>query len=395
MAKIKDIHVSLDTEELQVRNLSKQTIAEHLYKPNGWEANKVKYPNIEKSNESKVVDPKYPYITLWHSHFSGGYQREHPFTKRSYWFEEVSTFTIAGLSKHRPNNDRVKRQARDLLVDCVKTHGGYFTFKRFDLAIDVELADINGFEIGNFFLLNVSTSQNINSPFDFFVGDDGARTYYSLKMKKNKYDPQKKKQKYVPMNRKYMYLKHEKEGLKDRFILRFEASYPDLPKFGGDADKLINYIDKDLKNMKLFCFDNVETGNNFKRLYRDRIPKKGYPNVTPTQLKKIRSEADNEINLELTDEIRDHIHNVLSREEPKPVAVEEQPYIKAYGTLFGKKIGAKASSLAVIGNTDPSIGLWTPTKESIDREEPKQVEVEPISMEIIDRIRNLTKNAEK
>jgi len=379
MGKIKGIYVSSDTEELQARNINKDTIAEHLYKPNGWEAKKVKYPNIEKSNESKVVDPKYPNIILWHSHFSGGYEREHPFTKKSYWFDAVSTITIAGLCKHRPNNDRVKRQARDLLVDCVKTHGGYFTFKRFDLAIDVELADINGFDIDNFFLLNVSTSQNINSPFDYFVGDDGSRTYYSLKRKKHKYDPKKKTQKYIPMNRKYLYLKHIKEGLKDRFILRFEASYPDLTKFGGDADKLIKYIENDLKNMKLFCFDNVETGNHFKQLYSDRIPKKGYPNVTAKQLRKIRSKADNEFNLELTDEIRDHIHNVLARDEPKPV--EASPIPKALNTLFGQPIDRK----------EPKPVEVEPTKKAIDREEPKQVEVEPFSMEIRNRLRDSIK----
>jgi len=377
MAKIKDIYVSLDTEELQARNLNTSTIAQHLYKPNGLVAEKVKYPNIKYSNESRVIDPKYPYRDLCHSHYAGRHKRDNPYTKKSYWFEAVSTFTIAGLCRHRPNNDRVKRQFRDLLVDCVKTYGGYFTIKRFDLAIDIELEDINSFDIDNFLLLNVTTSQNIKSPFEYFIGDDGYKTYYFLK-KMQKYDPKRNK-KHVPMNRKYMYLKHEKEGLKNSFILRFEASYPSLTKFDGDAEKLINYVENDLKKMKLFCFDNVETGNVFKRLYRDRIPKKGYSNVTAKQLRKIRSKADNEFNLELTDEIRDHIHNVLAREEPKPV--EASPIPMALNTLFGQSINRK----------EPKQVEVEPTKKAIDREEPKQVEVSPFSMEFRNRIRELNK----
>ena len=380
MAKEKDTYYSFDTEELQTRNLNKSTIAEHLYKPNGWVAKPVINPHVEKSNESRVIDPKHPYRELCHSYHVGRHERENPYTEKSYWVDAVSTFTIAALTKHRPNNDRVKRHFRDQLIECVKAHGGYLTIKRLDLAIDIELVDIDGFDLDNFFLLDVSSSQFINDPFDYFE-KDGSRTYYLLKHKKHvmKKKPKKKKEKYVPKIRIYMYLKHVKEGLKDRFILRFEASYSGLDRFDGDADKLIHYMENNLKNMKLFCFDNVRTGNSFKRLYRDRIPKKGYPNVTPTMLSKIKSKADNEFKLELTDEIRDHIHNVLAREEPKPV--EETPWMMAKHAIFGESIEQKEPEPIVIEST----------KMPIDQKEPEPVEVEPISMDIRNLIRESMK----
>jgi len=381
MAKTKDVYSSFDTEELQTRNLNKSTIADHIYKPNGWVAEKVKKPNVEKSNESRVIDPKHPYRELCHSYHVGRHERMNPFTEKSYWFEAVSTFTIAGLCKHRPNNDRVKRHFRDTLIECVKANDGYITIKRLDLAIDIELADFDKFYLDNFFLLDVSSSQFINSPFDYYE-KDGSRTYYLLKQKKyalRKKEP-KKEEKYVPKIRYYMYLKHEKEGLKDRFILRFEASYSGLDKFDGDAGNLIHYIENELKSIRLFCFDNVKTGNHFKQLYRDRIPKKGYPNVTPKQLREITSKADNEFKLELTDELRDHIHNVLAREEPKPV--ESSPIPKALNTLFGKSQKRK----------EPKQIEVEPTKKTVDQKEPKSVEVEPISMGIRNLIRESMKS---
>jgi hypothetical protein len=389
MAIIKKTFVSLDAEEIQSRNISGNTIAGHLYKANGWVAKKVNYTNSEYSNESRVVDPKCLYRTLFHTHFTGESKRYNPYKKKSFYVEAVTLFVIAGLCSHHNNNDRLKGQARDLIVDFVKTNGGVINYKGIDVAIDAELEDIKNLKIDNFFLLQLSKSEHINSPFKYFTGEDGSRTYYMQPMKdpNDKNSDQQKKKKYIPKRRIYMYLKHIKEGLRNRFILRVEASYTGLDSFGGDSDKLITYIEKDLKGMRLFCFDNVDTGNDFKRQYEARIPKKYNDNVTPTMLSKIKSKADNEIEIGLTDEIKDHIRNVLARKEPNPVEVWEPNHRKAYRTLFGKS----SSEMCVLGKNDPSIGLWEPTRKNVDQKEPKPVERKElkISEELRNRLRKL------
>jgi len=365
MYKIKSCFWSLDTEYFQVKKLSGTSIAIDLLKANGWISNKVKYPNVEFSCESRVVDPNYLARTLLNYCYTSRSERENWYTKKSYWIDSSTLFKHAGLSKNRPNSDRVKCQARDTVVAYSKAHGGIINYDRIDIAIDVELEDFEGIDIDNFFLLQLSKSQTINSPFTYFHGDDGSRTYYLMPLKDpndRKCKPKNKNKKaYVPQIRKYMYLKHLKEGLINRFILRYEVSYTNLTRFGADSDRLIEYIEKDFKTMRLFCFDNVATGNEFKSQYQENIPKES-PNAPVKLLREIKAKADNEFDLRLPEEIKTHIHNVLAREQPKPV--EASPIPKALNTLFG---------------------------QPIDREEPKQVEVEPFSMEIRNRLRELNK----
>ena len=379
MANIKHTCVSLDSEYFQVKKLSGTSIAVDLLKANGWISNKVKYPNVELSCESRVVDPNHLARTLLNYCYTSPSMRENWYTKKSYWIDSSTLFKLAGLSKYLPNSDRVKCQARDIVVDYSKTNGGIINYERIDIATDIELECFDGFDIDNFFLLQLSKSQNINSPFMYFTGDDGSRTYYLMPLKDpndRKCKPKNKNKKpYVPQIRKYMYLKHLKEGLRNRFILRYEVSYTNLTRFGADSDKLIKYIAKDFKTMRLFCFDDVETGNEFKELYQANIPKES-PNVPPKLLREIKSKADNEFDLRLPEEIKAHIHNVLA---PKPV--EKPTWMAAHSAIFGKSKKRE----------EPKQVEVEPTKKANDRDEPKQVEVEPISMEIRNRIRNLTK----
>jgi hypothetical protein len=190
-------------------------------------------------------------------------------------------------------------------VEYIKSSGCDYRYKQIDIAFDVEIfGSFGDFDIDNFFLFQFSKSCNVNSPFHYEEYEyDGSRTYYLLTAKK-------------PKIRTYMYLKHVKEGLKNRFILRLEISCNVL-SIGNDPEKIIEYIEKDFKTKKLFFFNNVIAGNKIKQQYRANIHKKGSQNVPPKLHSQIQSNSDNEFPLVLTDEIKDHIRHVLKREKPK------------------------------------------------------------------------------
>jgi len=319
--------VSIDSEEIQVRNHGDFYVWRDLYTPNGWIGDKVIYPNSEYSNETRIVDKTNLSRDLFHTSLHGGFSYKYKGKIRT--SKRSILFKIAGLLSYRKLSDRLKCQARDKIVEYLKSSGANYKYKKIDVAFDMELEDIKKYDIDNFFLLQLSKSVKINSPFKYFE-KDGSRTYYLLST-------------IDPIIDTYLYLKHVKEGLRRRFILRLEISYNKLTDFGDNPDKIINYIEQDLKTKKLLFFENVDAGNSFKQHYqnniqeniqRNNIKKSKSDNVPKMLLRKIKSKADDEFELVLSDEIKDHIRHVLTREETKKVELE--PTRKALTTPIRK-----------------------------------------------------------
>jgi hypothetical protein len=302
--------VSIDTEYYQLKNPNDYDIHKDLYEANGWGYYRISNDN-QYVHESRIVSSgkSSSRKTLFHTNRSYAYSTKKK--GKSYGRDDGVSFKFAGISSHITKQDEVKRHARDAIVDYLKISAGECRYRRLDIPVDIEqlTGDVSKFNVDNFFFIQLSKAVNINSPFDFYVNEnDGSKTYYQQKSAK-------------PSIQTIEYLKHIKEGLDDQFILRLENAYHALIKFGDDPEKIIKYIEKDLKTKRLFFFENADDCHNFKQQYRNNILKKDSPNVPDKLLREIKLKATEEFVFSvLPDEIKDHIRNVLTKDtEPKEV----------------------------------------------------------------------------
>ena len=301
---------SIDTEYFQLKNPNDFDIHKDLYEENCWGNYRISNDNQHIHQSVIMSSGKSSSRTvLFNTNRSYGYSKKKG--GKDYGRDDSMLFKIAGEKSYNTKQDKIKRHARDAIVDYLKSSAGECRAKRLDVAVDIEqlTGDMRKYNIENFFFIQISKAVNINSPFDYYVNEnDGSKTYYQQKSAK-------------PSIQTLKYLKHIKEELYDRFILRLESAYHALINFGDDPEKIIKYIEKDLKTKRLFFFENAADCHYFKQQYRNNILKQGSPNVTDKLLREIKLKATEEFDISvLPEEIKDHIRNVLTKDkEPKKV----------------------------------------------------------------------------
>jgi len=287
---------SLDTEYIQIKNYGELNVLETICKENGWWWQKEKSDNPNK-REYRITNNSNLSTTLFHINYHFGK-------------DESLLFKLAGLKPYHQQKDTERKEAHDTVVKFLRSRNIEYKYTRLDLAFDLEFdTDIN---IADFFLIKLSKAVNINSPFDYYPNKkDGSITYYLKPSKSSKPSDR-------PKIQWLLYLKHIKEGLDGRYILRLEASFDELHNIGSDPHEIFKYIEKDIRTMKLFYFDDIDTtSTNLKQQYQKNIHKNNCsPNVPAKLLREIKAGATNEIMLELPKHIKYHIINVLTKDEP-------------------------------------------------------------------------------
>lgn len=317
--------VSLDSEVFQLKSQLDFNIIKNLYEKNGWGWYQLNNPNTY-INECRVMSSGKSSLrtTLFHTIQSYGYSKR--IDGKDYRRDDSVTLKIAGEKSYIEYKDKEKMIARNEIVKFLKSNPNDHKYKRIDVPFDIELKgdDKEKFDIDNFFFIQISKGVNTNSPFDYYVNEnDGSKTYYSKKGDRLS-------------KQTLMYLKHIKENLDDRFILRLESAYLKLINFGDDPEKIIKYIENDIKTKRLFFFDDVDDCTHFKEQYRNNILKDESPNVPDRLLRDIKSKSTKEFDLVLSDEIKDHIRNVLTKDKELK-EVESSPAAMALRGTMGKK----------------------------------------------------------
>jgi hypothetical protein len=279
---------SLDSEYIQIKNDREFDILDTLCKENGWWWQKIKSDNPNK-REYRIANKSNLSITLFHVNYH-------------YGKNETLLFKFAGSKSYHSHKDTARNEARDTVVKFLRSKDIDCKLTRLDLACDLEFD--TEIDIADFFLIKLYKGMNTNSPFKYYVNEkDGSRTYY-LKASVD------------PKTQSKLYLKHIKECLDGRYILRLEISYDELHDIGSDPHEIIKYIEKDIRTMKLFYFNDVDTNTNLKKQYELNIHKDSSPNVPAKLLREIKTGATNEIMLELPKHIKSHIMNVLTKDQP-------------------------------------------------------------------------------
>jgi len=306
--------MSIDSEHIQLKHPSDHDIHKNLYEPNAWGNYRISHEN-QYIHETRVMSSgkSSSRLNLFQVIRSYGYSKKKD--GKEYGRDDSMLFKIAGEESYKTKQDKLKRHARDAIVSYCKSSPEAHRYSRLDIPLDVEqlTGDKRKYNTENFFFIQLSKAVNINSPFDFYVNEnDGSKTYYQQKSAK-------------PSIQTIEYLKHIKENLDDRFILRLENAYHALIKFGDDPDKIIKYIEKDLRTKRLFFFENADDCHYFKQQYRNNILKKDSPNVPDKLLREIKLKATEEFEFSvLPEEIKDHIRNVLTKDtEPKKVTLSD------------------------------------------------------------------------
>jgi hypothetical protein len=302
---------NIDTIYIQAKETAtNMNIVRDLLNPNDWFWHKVESIN-DYANENRITDNLQR--TLFHTNYSKGYvyKKNGKFIERA----ESLLFKLAGLSTRTKYIDSKRKKALNKIIKYLQSKNIDYGITELHLAFDIE----HKTNIDNFLAVKLTKGSNINEPSNYYKNS-------TLYIESNN-----------PKTKAYLYNKSKKERLLGKYIHRFEIKLSKLHDMSRIPYKLIDYIEKQLNSYKLFYFEDIDLCNKFKEQYAENITKKDSPNVPDKLLRDIRAAAK-EIELKLSDEIKQFIIKTLTKKE---VEQKPQPISKTYQSIKNLPRGRK------------------------------------------------------
>lgn len=307
--------LNIDTLYIQAKEkAAKLNIIEELLTPNGYMWHKRESIN-DYANENRITDT----FDLSRTLFNTNYSKYYIYKKNGKIVErpESLLFKFAGLKSYRTKTDDLRAKALDNTIKYLKSNSFDYGFTELHLAFDTE----HKTKIDNFLPVKLTKGSKINNPSNYYKNS-------TLYIESNN-----------PKTKAYLYNKSKKERLLGKYIHRFEIKLSKLQDIGRNPYKLIEYIEKQLKSYKLFYFEDIDLCNKFKEQYAKNITKKDSPNVPEKLSRDIRAAAK-EIELKLSDNIKEFIINTLSKKENSP-ALKNKVYQMAERWKYHLKADTK------------------------------------------------------
>jgi hypothetical protein len=292
----------------------------NLYKdvcePNGYNLNKVIHKNNPYIHEKRVT---YKNRILFNTIFTPESTYEDKRTNKPIYRKASATSNHSGLKSYNESIDTIRKEAHDHKLNYLKDKRDFgiidLSISSMDIAWDMKFKKEQFQSISNFFIVHDTKLTTLNDPFNL---------YYDIQKRKPSgfyNEPLYKKDGKIfnTQTRAYIYIKDWKENLEDDeyIIIRFELKLSKLKNKSKNSYELIEYIEKQLKPYKLFYFEDIDICNELKEQYKDRIPKENH-NITKKLLSTIQSTSSKEIELKLSDSIKNHIIDTLTKKE-KPL----------------------------------------------------------------------------
>jgi len=302
------VQTSLNIDTLYIQAKEKASnidIVKELLTPNDYMWHKVESIN-DYANENRITDTFDLSRTLFNTNYSKfySYKKNGKVINRP----ESLLFKFAGLKSYRTKTDQLRADALNSSIQYLQAKNIDYGITELHLSFDIE----HKTKIDNFLPIKLTKGSNINNPSNYYKNS-------TLYIESNN-----------PKTKAYLYNKSKKERLLGKYIHRFEIKLSKLHNMSRNPYKLIDYIEKQLKSYKLFYFEDINLCNQFKEPYARNIAKKDSPNVPDKLLKDIKAAAK-EIELKLSDEIKEFIITTLS----KPKSIKHS--IAVINALFNKK----------------------------------------------------------
>jgi hypothetical protein len=201
-------------------------------------------------------------------------------------YKKFSNFTFAGTKSEIKSVDVRRKRELNYLVNTLNKHNIDYGLTEFHLALDIRVNDSVNFV--NLLPVKLTKSVNISNPL------------------KQKYETSF----YVEDGKSYLYVRAPKQKIKSNTI-RFEIKFKFDYETSRDPIKVIEKIETELKKYELYYIHNNKKRDEIKIEYSNRIKKEYTWNISPELHSKLNKFGD-KIELKLSQELKDEIHNLLN-----------------------------------------------------------------------------------